>query len=502
MTMATALAIIALSAGLDAGARGSTDALVEAVRRGDTATVRALLRRGATDVNAANVDGTTALHWAAQRGDLDTVALLLKGGARADVHNRYGVTPLWTACERGSLGVVQALLKAGAPADAPRAESGETPLMVAARSGHTDIVRALMARGVNVNFIEPRRRQTALMWAAAEKHPAVVRALLEGGADPNALSSTSMTPLMFAMRAGDLTSTGLILDAGVDINAATRDRIRMLTFAIMNARFDIAADLIERGADVRYADAYGTPLQVLTLMRRPNWTTTGNINSLPRLLPESGTDSFALGTMLLRHGADINARYVGDRPPRHVPVGAFKIRLGGGTPFFLAALTADAPWMRFLAAHGADAGIPTYANITPLLAAAGIGYWDGDTPGTNDEAMEAVNVALELGNDPKHVVRGGEKPDLVWEGATAMHGAALRGSIPIVEWLAGKGVALDTHSKGGITPYHIASGVGGINDTLAVHIVPELAERFVALAKERGETLDMTAPKMEYKRGR
>lgn len=464
-------------------------ALVDAARRGDGTAVRALLQQKA-DVNSASVDGTTALHWAAQLGDLSTVTLLLERGAKVDVENRYGVTPLRNACASGHAAVVNALLSAGANANAVREESGETPLMLAARAGQPDIVRALLARGANINAAEPLRKQTALMWAAAEKHPAVVKVLLEAGANPRVVSRTGISPLMFAIRAGDLESTRLFLDAGLDLNAPAADGTHMLHFAIINARFEIAKYLVERGADLTVKDPHGTPLQLLTFMRKAENIALATV--LPRQLPQAGVDAFALAKILLQHGDDVNARFAGARPPAHVPLGSYRIQLTGATPFFIAALTADPGWMRFLATQGADPTIPTAANITPLLGAAGIGFWEGETPGTNADALEAVKLAAQLGNDPKQVIAGGNKPDMNWEGATALHGAATRSALEIVNWLVEQGVPLDVHTKQGISPYHIATdNAGGM-----YHIAPEIAERLLQLAKERGETIDTVPPKV------
>jgi uncharacterized protein len=484
----TTLALAALSVPID-GAGSNAASLIDAVRQGDAATVRALVQQN-VDVNSTSVEGTTALHWAVQRGDLNIVTMLLSRGAKPDAGNRYGATPLRSACERGSLAIVEALLKAGAAADAVREESGETPLMIAARSGSVEIVRALLARGAKVDHVEPRRKQTALMWAAAEKHPEVVKVLLEAGANPRALSSTKISPLMFAIRAGDLASTRLLLDTGMDINAPAADGTHMLHFAIINARFDIAQYLVERGADLAVKDLHGTPLQLLTFMRKAENIALATV--LPRQLPQSGVDAFALARTLLVKGDNVNARYAGGPPPRHVPVGSYRMQFTGATPLFIAATTADPAWMRFLSSNGADASIPTVANITPLLGASGIGFWEGETPGSNTDALECVKLAAQLGNDPKYVVQGGAKPDPSWEGATAMHGAATRGALEIINWLIDQGVPLDAKTRRGISPYHIATdNAGGM-----YHIAPEIAERLVAAGKQRGAPIDTVPPKI------
>jgi uncharacterized protein len=160
--------------------------LIEAVRDGNRAAVRALVKSG-VDVNAAQADGATALAWAAHLNDLETADLLLRAGAKPGAANEYGVTPLTLACGKASASMVERLLKAGADPNAPT-WAGETPVMTCARTGNPDAVKALIAAKGDVNHRDPRRGQTALMWAAASGHPDVVRTLIAAGADVNATS--------------------------------------------------------------------------------------------------------------------------------------------------------------------------------------------------------------------------------------------------------------------------------------------------------------------------
>ena len=134
-------------AALSVGAAGSELPLVAGVKAGDARVIRSLLQQKA-DVNKAEADGTTALHWAVNRGDLETVDLLLAAGANPKAANRYGVTPLTLACTNGNPALVEKLLKAGADANAALPE-GETPLMTAARSGSVDTVKLLLAHGAD-----------------------------------------------------------------------------------------------------------------------------------------------------------------------------------------------------------------------------------------------------------------------------------------------------------------------------------------------------------------
>jgi ankyrin repeat protein len=486
-------------------------AIVDAAKQNDAASVRALIARG-VPVTVAAVDGTTALHWSAHNGDTDVATLLIRHGADVNAMNRYGITPLWEAAVQGSLPITQALLQAGAKPSTIRGDTGETVLMIAARSGHAEIARALLARGANVNAIESLRGQTALMWAAAEGHANVVRMLIEAGANTKAVSATKMSSLMFAIRGGDRDSVKALLDSGLDVNEAASDGTSMLVLALLNARFDIAVYLLDRGADANVDDPHGRPLHVLAFLRRADNRSLSVV--IPRQLPVTGVDSFVMAKALLDHGADINARFalkpgaggagasVGQAPnivPKHMALGQYRISFAGATPFYIAAVTCDVPFMKFLADHGADEKIPIAMGVTPLLAAAGIGFWEGEHPGTQAEAFEAVKLAYELGNDPKAVVDYGTmKGDPTWNKATAMHGAANRGADELVKWLAGKGVPLDTKSERGVSPWHIAAGLdGGL-----FHAWPTTAALLEQLAAAQGVQIDKREPPKPVMYGR
>ena len=138
--------------------------LIDAVKSGSTQAVSALLKQK-TDVNAAEADGTTALHHAAYANNLELTRMLLRAGANANAVNRYGVAPLRLAVEAGNAAVVEALLKAGANANATLPE-GESVLMTAARTGDPATVRQLLVAGAKVNAAEATQGQTPLMYAA------------------------------------------------------------------------------------------------------------------------------------------------------------------------------------------------------------------------------------------------------------------------------------------------------------------------------------------------
>ena len=152
---------------------------------GNKAAVRTLLQKKA-DVNAPQIDGTTALHWAVQADDLETADLLIRAGANVSAANRAGATPLLLAAVNGNAAMIEKLIKAGADPNAPLTKSGDTALMMAARTGKIDAVKVLLDRGAKVNAKETWGDTTALMWAVSERHPDVVKLLIERGADVNA----------------------------------------------------------------------------------------------------------------------------------------------------------------------------------------------------------------------------------------------------------------------------------------------------------------------------
>jgi ankyrin repeat protein len=344
--------------------------VLDAAKSRDVAAVRAMLAAGA-NVNGAQGDGATALHWAAHWDDLVTVDLLIRAGAAVNSADRHGVTPLWLACLNGSAAMVGRLLAAGADANAAHS-SGETALMTAARTGNADVVKLLLAGGARVNAAERLRGQTALMWAVAQRHADVVRLLIENGADLHARSRTwsqvmttggedmrfvseleqgGYTPLLFAARQGDLESTRVLLAAGANVNDTAAAGTSALVVAAHSGQGALAALLLDHGADPNAAGAGYTALHAAVVR-----------------------GDLALTKAVLAHGADPNARLLKGTPERR---GSHDFSLAGNligaTPFWLAAKLAEPAIMRVLAAAGADPRVAMKNGTTALMVAIYLG---------------------------------------------------------------------------------------------------------------------------------
>ncbi len=435
---------------------GASEArLAEAARHMDRAAVRAMIEQR-TDVNAAEPDGTTALHWAANQDDLETAALLVKAGANARAANRYAVTPLSLACTNGNGAMVELLLKAGADANTVL-PGGETALMTAARTGKAAAVQALLAHGAKVDASESRFGQTALMWAAAEGNVEAVQALVKAGADIHARSASGFTPFLFAVREGRMGAARALIALGVDPNEtiqagapgtrragkAPAAGTSALVLAVGNAHYDLANMLLDSGANPNAAVAGLSALHVITNVRKPGG---GDNDPAP---DGSGTmTSVEMVKRLVAKGADINMRMT-----KKVGLGLTSLNTMGATPFFLAAKTADAELIRLLASLGADPKIANADGSTALMAAAGLGTRSpGEDAGTEPEVIEALQALLQLGADVNAVDNRGE---------TAMHGAAYKNAPGAVTFLAEHGAKVEVwnrKNKQGWTPLVIAEG--------------------------------------------
>jgi ankyrin repeat protein len=470
---------------------GGAPPLVQAIKDGNANAVRTLLNQR-TDVNAAEVDGTTALHWAAHFDNLTAADLLIKAGANVQAANRYGLTPLWLACINGSGPMVERLLAAGADPNT-RLREGDTALMTAARSGNVAAVKALILRGADVNASESWKGQTALMWAAAANNAAVVDALIEAGASVNARTKykaaalfttggfgrraernsdatkqAGFTALHFAVRAGSTDAVKALLKRGATLRDTTGDGTDVLVLAIASTHFELADWLLEQGADPNAAEQGWTALHQIAYTRRPN---TGVNN--PGLVPRDKLDSLTLAKKLIARGA--NPNQAATKNPDVTSVGRKRLTEAGATPIWVAAQTLDLPYMRLLVEHGANPLTPNSTGDTPLLAASGLVIEKpGESPGTPEEVAAAIKYLLELGSDATIVDA---------DGNTALHGVAVWGSNEAAEMLVKAGAKLDVKNKRGLTPWRIAEGAVFEDAVLAQ---PQTAALLKRLMEERG----------------
>ncbi len=399
------------------------------------------------DVHAIDADGTTPLHWAVYRNDVEAVKRLLKAGAEVNASNDYGATPLSEAAVSGNVEVIRRLLDAGADVNATNAD-GQSPLMVIARSANVAAAKLLIERGADVNQREEWRQQTALMWAAAEAQPEMVRLLIAHGAEVDARSrvndwerqvtaeprmqarpSGGFTPLLYAARSGCTGCAEALLDAGASINLTDPDRVTPLLLATINLSFDTAALLVRRGADVNKWDTWGrAPLYAAVDM---NTLPTGGRADRPS---DDRTSGIELIRMLLEAGANPDMQLKLFPPYRSLrdDRGADTMLTVGATPLLRAARAAAVEAVKLLLQHGARVDLPTARGITPLLAASGVASSGLDTRGryrTEAQVHETVKLLLDAGAD----VRAADNT-----GATVLHGAATWGWNDVIEQLAAR----------------------------------------------------------------
>jgi ankyrin repeat protein len=297
------------------------------------------------------------------------------------------------------------------------------------------------------------------MWAAGEGHLPVVERLIEQGAEVQARSKSGFTPLLFAVREGHIDVARVLLKAGAEVSEILPSRLKRSTgagefsqegiypaihLAVSNGHLELAAMLLDAGADPNNSEPGWTPLHVVTWLRKPG---AGSNELGP--VGSGNMDSLEFVRKLVAHGADVNARMT-----KRTRAGASTLNMIGATPFLMAARTGDAELMRLLAELGADPLLPNADNSTPLIVAAGLGTRSpGEDAGTESEVLEAVKVALELGNDINAVDNKGE---------TAMHGAAYKHLPSVVRFLADNGAKIEIwnqKNRSGWTPLKIADGV-------------------------------------------
>ena len=427
--------------------------LADAVEKNETFEIQALLAKD-PDLNQAQVDGMTALHWAAHNDDTKLAQTLLEKGASATIENRYGITPLYLACVNGNGSMVRDLLNAGADPNTT-IRGGETVLMAAARTGKVAAVEALVEAGADIEAKE-RKGQTAMMWAAHEGHLEVVEFLINAGADFLTPLDSGYNPFFFSIREGHREIADLFIAAGANPNTVMYfakssskgplNGTSPLMLAVENGHYDLGVQLLEAGADPNDMRTGFSILHALTWIRKPDIGESFRGAPPPKGSGRRNSDQFI--RELVAHGADVNAQLTRGRR-----AGGARFSDIGATPFFMACDRADLPYMKLLLELGADPFIENEDGCSALLVAAGVGsHAPEEEAGSPIECAEAVAFLLELGLDINKVDANGE---------TAMHGAAYKNAPEVVYLLNERGADIhvwNQNNRKDRTPLLIAEG--------------------------------------------
>jgi uncharacterized protein len=515
----TALAVAFAAA---VGAQQSAP-IADAASKGDREAVRALIKKG-LDVNAAQGDGTTALHWAAMKGDAELTQMLIYAGANLRATTRIGAyTPLFLAARGGYSDVVSALVAAGADVKTATA-NGTTPLMIAAAAGDTKTVTTLIENGSDVNTRESYSGETPLMFAAGFNRAEAAKLLLARGADPklttkvtdlsaltapeeeqmarqnsnrpqaqrpaeipgatrsyryNELISTQggISALLLATRQGYVDTVNVLLDGGADINQLNAgDRTSPLLMAIINGHFDLAKSLLEKGANPNLAAFNGVaPLFAVVNMQ---WAPK-SLYPNSKAYQQQQTTYLELMQALLEKGADPNARV-----QRKVWYQSYNsdyagVDESGATPFWRAAYANDVAAMRLLVANGADPNIPTFK------------------PGGRPFAGEGVRQTQDVSGLPPIPYGGpGVMPLHAASGvgygegfAANSHRYAPTGFLPAIKYLVDElGADVNAVDHEGNTPLHLAASRG---DTESILFLVSRGADVTRVNREGNTTADM-----------
>jgi len=482
--------LMALALALTSSAALADSPLADAIENGRRDVALDLIQQGA-DVNAAQGDGTTPLHWAAYKLDADLVERLVKRGAHAATQNRFGATPLGEAAKAANLDILRLLIKAGAAVDAANAD-GETALMLAARTGSVDVVSALIAAGANVNAREAWRDQTALMWAAEGAYADLVKLLIQHGADVHTRAAANdwgsqitnepraqyrptggLTPLLYAARSGCVDCVRAILAAGENVDRPTPDGETALLLAIDNYEFDTAKVLLDAGANPLASDWWGRTALYLAVDMNSYVPRTGPPH--PR---SKTTTAMDLVRALISAGVDVNAQLNFHRPGRGGNSARFvdDLLTTGATPLLRAAIMHDNDALRALLAAGAEVNLPNVMGVTPLMAAGGVGvrepgFGANRAPDFTSKKIESEVIAsldlllaaganvnaeiTDLQSRTARIARINSMTDR--QGQTALHQAAGRGWTEVVAYLLAHGANPGVKDTLGRTALNLAT---------------------------------------------
>lgn len=431
-----------------ANPNGGTDArIADLLMQGDSVGARALIGRKAVDVNGAQGDGMTPLHWAAYQDDLQTAKLLIAAGANVNAQTRLeGITPIFLACANGDAELVAQLLKAGADAKSEK-PNGTTVLMVAAAAGNLDTVKVLVEHGATIDSKEKVHEQTALMFAAALDRVEVVKFLLSLHADANAAT------LVRKMEHVRYDMDGNVVEEGAAARkpkpgAAVADPVAELNALAKSIGFDLA--------DVRFTKPRARAGDIAA--RSPRRVGADFQGGMTALLYAAREGHMPSVQALVEGGANINQTGQGDKI----------------TPIVMAIVNGHLDVAKYLLDHGADPNLASNTNITPLYAVIDV-QWAPKTwypqPSVDQEKtryLDLMEALIEKGAKVDTAV--GAKPwfrsftnDYTWvdpAGATPFWRAAQSSDIEAMRLLVKHGADPKIATKAGDTPLHAAAGIG------------------------------------------
>jgi ankyrin repeat protein len=489
-------------------AAGSAD-VADAVMRGDQTALRKLLQQKA-DVNAPQIDGATALHWAVYRDDLEAVRLLTGAGARPDAANREGITPLYLAAVYGKSVMMETLLEAGADAK-QKGPHGETLVMLAARSGNPDAIKLLLQAGADVNAKEPIRGTTALMWAAEQKHPAAVKVLLDGGANYAAKSGAAGLPRNYMAQKVNLANVETAMKRWSDATKNGRTYEQQLAFEEANGKKvtriqpDFSKDDLPTIAKFvsQAAVQFGVGLDTILDFITPQLTAAGrDIDEFNRLVRQevaeaqaAANDSDVIVAGLVGRGgggltAMVFAAREGDLESTKILAGAGadvnQTTEYGWTPLLTAANNRHYRLASWLVEHGANVNQPNKGGWTPLYLATdnrNIEGGDYPVPQPDMDHLEFIKVLLDHGANPNLRAKDDTLTRTIFTmqwffeaGATPFVRAAQSGDTSLLKLLLAHGADPNLATDFGDTALSAAAGIGWVEGVTYEHSVAENVE--------------------------
>jgi len=463
-----AMVVLTSAAALAAGRNDVADAAM----RGDKAAVRTLIQQHA-DVNAAQPDGATAIHWAAYRSDKELADMLIRAGANVKVANREGSTPLWLACINGDAPMISAFLAAGADAN-EHLPLGRTPLMAAARTGNLDAIKVLLDHGADVNAKETARGTTPIMWAADESHAAAVQLLIQRGADVNARSNPAprgrgpalgkandprkqVAAQGAALAAGQALDLGALRNVAEGGNAAQTAQPAQGQRGAAPAGGQRAAGRGARGADGAAAgddqaagdDAFNA---AFGNRGRPAPNDGG---ALTPLIYAARANDLESVKALLAAGVDIN-----------------QVSGYGWSALLVVTQNRYYKLGAYLLEHGADPNLANKGAWTPLyIATDNRNIENGDYPvrkGDMDH-LDFIKLLIDKGANVNARVKDSTETRTVFtnqwldeNGATAFLRGSQSGDVALMKLLLAHGADPKINTVLGVTPLQVAAGIGWV----------------------------------------